>query len=455
VRRAIGLIASLLLLVLAVGLLRAWGGDEEATLMTPGVLGDLPRLPVPGVGTAALALGLLLVGSLVLGEITALAGLPRVSGALLFGMLTGPNLHAALAPPFPALVPQAELDYLQFVDALAVSLIGLVAGGEIRIEFLRRSGGMLARLVAAEMSGVLLLVGAGLAAFAGMIPLLSERGTGERWYLVAVLAAMTVANSPAIVTAMLRETRASGPFAHLALSITVVKDLTLVIIVSALLAAWSTSGSGGGGAAALGVTWHLAGSLLVGAVFAVVLAVVTLRTRGRLDLLVVVVGFSIALAGRMLSIAPLLAGITAGFALANAAPNRSRRLFNSIDDLLPATYALFFAVAGARIGLSSLAALWPLALGIAALRLTGIWCGMRAGCAWAGVRPPVRTWLWTSMVPQAGVSIALAAEARNAFAGQPWADLLHALLLSIVALHEIVGPPLLRLGLLQCGEVRR
>ena len=454
-RRALALVASLLLLVVAVGLLRAWGGAEDGGFMLPGVLGDLPRMPAPGVGTAALSLGLLLVGSFVLGELAALVGLPRVSGALLFGIFTGPQLHAVLQLPFPALVPQAELDYLQFVDALAVSLIGLVAGGEIRIEFLRRSGGMLARLVAAEMSGVLLTVGAGVAAFAGMIPLLNERGAGERWYLTAVLAAMAVANSPAIVTAMLRETRASGPFAHLALSITVVKDLTLVILVSALLAGWSTSGSGGGGAAALGVVWHLAGSLLVGAVFAALLGGVTLRTRGRLDLLVIVVGFSIALAGRMLSIAPLLAGITAGFALANAAPNRTRRLFNSIDDLLPATYALFFAVAGARIGLTSLAALWPLALGISALRLAGLWCGMRAGCAWAGVRPPVRTWLWTSMVPQAGVSIALAAEARNAFAGQPWVDLLHAVLLSIVALHEIIGPPLLRLGLLRCGEVRR
>jgi Kef-type K+ transport system membrane component KefB len=453
-RRALALIGSLMLLIVAVGLLRAWGDAGDAGSMLPGTLGDLPRIPVPGVGTAALSLGLLLVGSFVLGELAAMIGLPRVSGALLFGLLTGPQLHAALRLPLPALVPQAELDYLQFVDALAVSLIGLVAGGEIRIGVLRRSGGMLARLVAAEMSGVLLIVGAGIATCASMIPLLSERSVGERWYLVAVLAAMAVANSPAIVTAMLRETRASGPFAHLALSITVVKDLSLVIIVSALLAAWSTSGTGGGGAA-LGVVWHLAGSLLVGIVVAVVLGGVTLRTRGRLDLLVVVVGFSIALAGRMLSIAPLLAGITAGFALANAAPNRTRRLFNSIDDLLPATYALFFAVAGARIGLSGLAALWPLALGISALRLAGLWMGMRAGCAWAGVRPPVRTWLWTSMVPQAGVSIALAAEARNTFAGQPWADLLHAVLLSVVALHEIVGPPLLRLGLLQCGEVRR
>jgi len=78
----------------------------------------------------------------------------------------------------------------------------------------------------------------------------------------------------------------------------------------------------------------------------------------------VVGGFAIALAGRLLGVAPLLAGITAGFALANLAPKRSQRLFQSIDDLLPATYALFFSVAGARIGVANLATLWPLALGI-------------------------------------------------------------------------------------------
>jgi Kef-type K+ transport system membrane component KefB len=452
-RRALTLAFSLAMLLLAVGLLRHWSEAADRITSVPGALGDLPLMPPSGVATAALSLGLLLVGSFLVGELAALAGIPRVSGALVFGMLAGPELHAALGLRLPTLVPRAELDYLQLIDALAVSLIGLVAGSEIRVEFLRRSGGMVARLVACEMAGVLLMVGGGVALFAGSIPLLAERRTGERWYLVAVLAAMAIANSPAIVTAMLRETRAAGAFARTALAVTVVKDLALVIGVSALLAAWTAGGSGG--SAALGVVWHLAGSLLVGAVFAGLLGAVTLRTRGRLDLLVIVAGFSIALAGRMLSIAPLLAGITAGFALANAAPARTRRLFQSVDDLLPATYALFFAVAGARIGLGALATLWPLALGIAALRLAGLWSGLRAGCAWAGVGAPVRTWLWTSMVPQAGVSIALAAEARNAFAGEPWAALLHAVLLSVVALHEIAGPPLLRLGLLQCGEVRR
>ena len=197
------------------------------------------------------------------------------------------------------------------------------------------------------------------------------------------------------------------------------------------------------------------GSLAVGGVFAGLLWLAAASTRGRLDLVVLVAGFAIALAGRLLGIAPLLTGITAGFALANLAPRRSLRLFRSIDDLLPATYALFFSVAGARIGLAGLAALAPLALGISALRLAGLWSGVRAGCAWAGVRAPVRSWLWTSMVPQAGVSIALAAEARNALSTEPWADALHATLLAIVAVHEFIGPPLLRLGLLRCGEIRR
>ena len=193
----------------------------------------------------------------------------------------------------------------------------------------------------------------------------------------------------------------------------------------------------------------------MGGAFAALLYLAVARTRGRLDLLVVVAGFAIALAGRLLGVAPLLAGITAGFALANLAPKRSQRLFRSIDDLLPVTYALFFSVAGARIGVTNLAMLWPLALGIAALRLAGLWTGLRGGCAWAHVQPPVRTWLWTAMVPQAGVSIALASEARAAFDGEPWANLLHGTLLAVVALHELVGPPLLRLGLLRSGETSR
>jgi hypothetical protein len=50
--------------------------------------------------------------------------------------------------------------------------------------------------------------------------------------------------------------------------VTVVKDLTLVVLVSALLAAWSATHATSGGSPALAVAWHLSGSLLVGVLFA-------------------------------------------------------------------------------------------------------------------------------------------------------------------------------------------
>lgn len=453
-KRLLTLGPSLLLLLVAVSLLRAWTLGDAGQSLQPGILGDLPRAIPPGVATAALALGLLLLGSFLLGEILSLIGLPRVSGALLFGLLVGPQLHQWLSLPFPPLVEHAELRYLELIDALAVSLIGLVAGGEIRLQFLRRSMGVVLRLVATEAVGVVLWVGVGVSILGQWIPLLSERTSVERWFLTLVLAVMAVANSPAIVTAMLRESGANGIFARTALAVTVVKDLSLVILVSALLAAWSATASGGA-SIALEVAWHLSGSLLVGGVFAGLLGLAVFKTRGRLDLVVLVASFAIALAGRMLSIAPLLAGITAGFALANLAPLRSKRLFRSIDDLLPATYALFFAVAGARIGVDALSSLWPVVLALSTLRIAGIYSGLRIGCRWARVQPPMQRWIWTSMVPQAGVSIALISEVGKAFAGQPWVNQLLALLLSSVALHEIVGPPLLRLGLLRCDEVKR
>lgn len=453
-RRLLSLIAGVLVLLAAVALLRTWIAMEAGTPTMPGPFGDLPVAPPPGLGTAALALGLLLLGAFLAGEIAMVAGLPRVSGALLWGVLVGPELHATLRLPWPALLPRAELDYLELIDALAVSLIGLVAGSEIRIPFLRQAGGRIGKLIAADMAGVLATVGGGLWAAAGMIPLLAERTLGHRRYLVLLLAAMAVANSPAVVTAMLRETGATGVMARTALTMTVVKDLLLVILISGLLAAWSV-GDAAGGSAASGVAWHLVGSMGVGLAFAAALALIAARTRARLDLVILLAGFAIALAGELLSIAPLLAGITAGFTLANAAPVRSRRLFDSIDNLLPTTYALFFAVAGARISIDALATLWPVAAGIVLLRGSGIWMGLWAGGRWAGLEGPVRSWLWTSMIPQAGVSIALAAQARAMFREEPWADTLHALLLSVVAIHELLGPPLLRLGLLRSGEVRR
>ncbi|MEI6273909.1 MAG: cation:proton antiporter, partial [Phycisphaerae bacterium] len=442
-KRALTLVFTLLATICAVAALRLSHVDFE-NVRTIDVFGNFSLQIPPGLHYAALSMGLLVLGGFLAGELAASIALPRVTAYLLFGIVVGPSLASWLPKGFPTLVPQAELNYLEFVQALAVSLIGLIAGSELKIPFLRTAGSRICKMLAFESAGVALSVCVLLVVVAGAVPLLAQRTPNERWFLIAVLTALISASSPAVVVAILRETQASGPFAQTSLAMVVLKDLVLVIVISALLAAW-TSGQSQGTAweATFGVSWHLAGSLLVGLIFALVLGVIAKRTRFRLDMVMVIAGFAIALSGKLLNVAPLIVGITAGFALTNLSPNTSRRLFSSIDNILPTTYVIFFATTGAKISLDSLMIIWPLAVGACAVRFVGCWSGLRIGCRVAGASDLERKWLWTSMVSQAGVSIALASEIHRVFAQQEWAVQLQSFMLATIVINEVIGPPLM------------
>ena len=453
-KRALTLVFTLLATICAVAALRLSHVDFE-NIRTIDVFGNFSLQIPPGLHYAALSMGLLVLGGFLAGELAASIALPRVTAYLLFGIVVGPSLASWLPKGFPTLVPQAELNYLEFLQALAVSLIGLIAGSELKIPFLRTAGSRICKMLAFESAGVALCVCVLLVVVAGAVPLLAQRTPNERWFLIAVLTALISASSPAVVVAILRETQASGPFAQTSLAMVVLKDLVLVIVISALLAAW-TSGQSQGTAweATFGVSWHLAGSLLVGLIFALVLGVIAKRTRFRLDMVMVIAGFAIALSGKLLNVAPLIVGITAGFALTNLSPNTSRRLFSSIDNILPTTYVIFFATTGAKISLDSLMIIWPLAVGACAVRFVGCWSGLRIGCRVAGASDLERKWLWTSMVSQAGVSIALASEIHRVFAQQEWAVQLQSFMLATIVINEVIGPPLMRLGVIRSGEAR-
>jgi len=453
-KRALTLVLTLLATICAVAALRMSHVDFE-NVRTIDVFGNFSLQIPPGLHYAALSMGLLVLGGFLAGELAASIALPRVTAYLLFGIVVGPSLASWLPKGFPTLVPQAELNYLEFVQALAVSLIGLIAGSELKIPFLRTAGSRICKMLAFESVGVALCVCVLLVVVSGAVPLLAQRTPTERWFLIAVLTALISASSPAVVVAILRETQASGPFAQTSLAMVVLKDLVLVIVISALLAAW-TSGQSQGTAweATFGVSWHLAGSLLVGLIFALVLGVIAKRTRFRLDMVMVIAGFAIALSGKLLNVAPLIAGITAGFALTNLSPNTSRRLFSSIDNILPTTYVIFFATTGAKISLDSLMIIWPLAVGACAVRFVGCWSGLRIGCRVAGASDLERKWLWTAMVSQAGVSIALASEIHRVFAQQEWAVQLQSFMLATIVINEVIGPPLMRLGVIRSGEAR-
>ena len=82
-----------------------------------------------------------------------------------------------------------------------------------------------------------------------------------------------------------------------------------------------------------------------------------------------------------------------------------------------------------------------------------MWGSTWLGTAVTRMAGPARQWMWTSFIAQAGVSIALVTQVTRSFGDRAWAPQLASLLLAIIAMHQLAGPPLMRLGLIRAGEV--
>lgn len=410
--------------------------------------------PDPGLMGAGASLGLLLLGGWLAGLIVSQFGIARVTGFLLFGVLVGPDVLDV--------VQKGEIVYLTLINDLAVSLIALTAGGEIRLQFLRDAW----KQVLAIAVSVTVFVGAAVFMLillaAPAIGMTSGQFSAATIVVAALLGTISTSNSPAIVIALIAELGARGPMSRLALAVTVCKDMFLVVLFSIVLAI--SAGAIGGGAeatqeegllpVAIPLVQHLVGSVAVGAVVGLLMAAYMHWVRAHVPIFIVLACFGIALMSEALHLEALLVAVTAGMLMVNAFEESSGALFESVEELSLPVYCLFFAVAGIKIDLSIIGAMWHWALLAVAVRGGALWVGSQVGCRLSGVDPgPVRTWLWTAFVPQAGVSVALATIINETFQHQSFGPMLFNLIMAMIALHELAGPMLLKIGLLKAGEI--
>lgn len=421
-----------------------------------------PLDPGSAVATATAALGFLLMGGWIAGRLAAQFGLPSLTGQLLAGIGAGPSVADAIGPvavswgigTVPTLVSAQDIRYLAGIDALAVAMIGIAAGGELELSHLRRIARRITCIVAVEMPMVGLAAGGALAlaASAGMVAL----GPDVPIPLACTLAGcLMMASSPAVAIALTREHGSTGAFAQFAMALIVAKDIVLTVLFTGVLVAGAAIY---GGANAMSeaptapqaggvLAWHLLGSLALGALLSAPLALVLRRIERRLDMVALVVAALVAAVSRSLDLSPLLVALTLGIALRTGAPNGSRGYLSATGRILLPVCCIFFALTGAKLDVASIWSALPATVAICGARMVAVWAGATAGGSLAGLEPSSRRWIWACLVPQAGVAIALASEVGTAFEGSSWAAPLTALLISCVAMNEIIGPPLMRIAL--------
>ncbi len=171
-----------------------------------------------------------------------------------------------------------------------------------------------------------------------------------------------------------------------------------------------------------------------------------------------ILAFSIAsillvIGGSMtLKVEPILAAMVFGALLSNLRPRRSKAVFELVQSFSSPVYVLFFVLAGARLQMANIP-MWVLVMALVYVlgrslgKITGSWFG-----AYVSNSPStVRKYLGICLFSQAGVAIGLSILASEQLGGS-FGEAILLIITSTTFLLEIIGPPLVKVGVTKAGE---
>lgn len=394
-----------------------------------------------------LTFGFLILAAYSVGELAVLVRLPKITGYLAAGVVFGPSLLNT--------VTTDAIGELRPVSSLAIALIAYLAGAELRWDEVRARGAIIMKILTAEMALGFVALSAMLYALGDRLPFLQATSGASRLAFALLFGAVVIVHSPAVVMALLSETRAGGPVARTTLGVVLVSDVVVVILFSAMLAVTRavvpTTGADVAGVSLGMMVWELVGAVLVGALLGGAVALYLRFVKQELVLFAIVVAFFGMVIARLVHVETLLTLLTAGFVTENfSRRDDGEAIRHAMERSAAPVFVVFFALAGAEMGLREVASFWPLLIPIIAVRTASLWAGTRIGVAWAGAPRDTRR-VWMGLVPQAGVAIGLAAATAEAYPVRGTS--MRTLFLAVVAINQVIGPILFRFALNRSREI--
>ncbi len=405
--------------------------------------GGLPSLP--GAGTITSVGFLLLAGSLTASLLERI-GLPHLTGYLLAGALAGPHVLDLVGH-------QAVAD-LEPVNALALSLIALAGGAELRLDGLKQGLRSLGWATLLHTLPVVLVVGGAFFLARPLIPFARDLPAGALLAAALLWGVVATTRSPSATLGIITQTRASGPLTTSTVNFVMSSDVVVVVVLALALTTTQplvTPGASISLSAFRELGHELLGSVSVGVTLGLLL-IAYLRFAGRQLLLVLVaIGLVLTQVIDYLRLDWLLIFITAGFAVRNLSSHGDDFL-HAIEGAGEVIYVIFFAITGAHLDLPLLAQLWPVALLLAGARGVATWGAGAVSARLAGDPPALRRWGFAGLISQAGLALGIASRVAGQFPtfGAGFA----ALAVAVVAMNEVAGPILFKLAIERAGEAR-
>ncbi len=404
-----------------------------------------------------ISFGVVALASKEIGAFFAKYNLPLISGFLFAGVLVGPFVLD--------IIPAEAIGKLRFVDEISLAFIAFAAGSELYLKELRSRFKSIAWVTTGLVISTSVLGGLAFYFLTQYIPFTQGMSVTSRIAVSVLVGAILVARSPSSAIAIVNELRAKGPFTQTMLGVTVIMDVAVIIlfafsseIADALLANLRVN---------ISFIALLLGELALSVLLGYLLGrVIRLMLRLKISTVVkgvilLMLGYSVFLGstflrhyshnswGNEILLEPLLVSMIASFYVINWTPHRDQ-LIKILRDISPPIYIAFFTLTGASLALDVLLKTWQIAVALFLVRVFSIFLGSFTGGTIA--REPFKnnTVSWMAYITQAGVGLGLAKEVAVEFPqfGIDFATII----IAVIVLNQIAGPPLFKWVLTYIGE---
>jgi Kef-type K+ transport system membrane component KefB len=392
-----------------------------------------------------LAFGFLLLASYFTAKIVNRFGLPKLTGYIMAGVISGPYVLE--------FVTHGMGISLKVVSTTATALLALEAGLELEIKKIKPILRTLRSMVLFAVVGAQIAIAAALFLLRPLLPnIFGDLDTVQSLVVCLAIGVALSAQSPAVVMAMLSETRADGPLSRLMLASVIVADLTVITVFSIVLA---ITGAVIGGqidvvGTAIGIAWELMGSMVFGILLGALVGQYMLSVKRGAAMFLAMICVVVAEIGGRIHLDPLIVMLMVGIWLRNWSRADATEVTKSFQAAQLPVFLVFFALAGTKLDIQTLwGSLLPVGI-IAVIRASTFYAGARIACKVTGADVVVTKYAWFGLVPQAGLALALALVLKNTFPS--FGDGAAVILFGVVGLNECIAPVILRVMLLRSGE---
>jgi len=400
-------------------------------------------------GHILFAVGICFLAALIIGRLSAIIRIPRVTGYLVVGIIAGPSLSKLLG--YPVLIDLNILEYVKIISDVALAFIMLTIGSQFKFLSLKRWGKRLAVLSASEIIMSFLFVFIVILLFNQFVnKTIINTSIGlfrSSVYFALFTGIIAMATAPAASLMVIREYESDGPVTDIVLALIGLNNLISILVFNIVTHFLLNSD-----ASTLAFIFELVGPILIGFIIGMIISVWAQNIENQTEYIILLIGALVANIGLcwLWQLDIFLSCFITGVTIINASPKASV-LFDSLKKVDYPLYVMFFVIAGASLHIEALTHIGMLGIAYIITRTMGKVFGNWLGAKLGDFGYIERRWLGYAMIAQAGVAIGLSQSLAKT-----WPEggvIIQTVILGSVVFFELLGPITVRQALVHAGEV--